>query len=79
MNSCYEKQIPKSKYIYEKSNSILIPVNKNNILKQTEYGLKQGMFDPFQSSPPNEFMSKLRSRMSIYDSFVTNDVNRKSE
>jgi hypothetical protein len=79
MNSYYEKQIPKFKNIYEKSNSILIPANKNNTLLHTEYSLKQGMFDPFQSSPPNEFMAKLKSRMSIYDSFVTNDVNRKSE
>jgi hypothetical protein len=79
MNSCYEKQIPKFKNIYEKNSCILIPSNKNNTLLQTEYSLKQGMFDPFQSSPPNEFMAKLKSRMSIYDSFVTNDVSRKSE
>jgi hypothetical protein len=32
-----------------------------------EYSLKQNIFDPSKSSPPNEFMNKLRMRMSIYN------------
>lgn len=31
-----------------------------------EYSLKQNVFDPSKSSPPNDFMMKLKLRMSIY-------------
>lgn len=41
--------------------------NNNN-----QYDLKQSNFDPSKSSPPNEFMEKLRLRMSVYDSFSKN-------
>jgi hypothetical protein len=43
-----------------------------NIYKNNQYELKQNMFDPTKSSPPNEFMEKLRLRMSVYDSFNKN-------
>jgi hypothetical protein len=44
---------------------------------QNEYSLKQNFFDPSKSSPPNEFMLKLRLRMTYYDSFnnVDNLIN----
>ena len=32
-----------------------------------EYSLKQNVFDPSKSSPPNDFMLKLKLRMSIYN------------
>ena len=42
-------------------------------LKQVkEYSLKQNVFDPTKSSPPNDFMIKLKLRMSIYNN---NDDN----
>ncbi len=52
--------------------TIIIPINKNlsTYMKDTspkgEYSLKQNFFDPSKSSPPNDFMIKLRMRMSLY-------------
>jgi len=78
MNS-YEKKCIATN-IYEKTNSIAIPIsNKNNYNVNNEYSLKQGIFDPFQGSPPNEFMMKLKMRMSSYASFSINDLSRSSE
>ena len=42
-------------------------INLNGSPK-AEYSLKQTFFDPSKSSPPNEFMIKLRMRMNIYNS-----------
>ncbi len=56
--------------IHEKG--IIIPINKNlsTSMKDTspkgEYSLKQNFFDPSKSSPPNDFMIKLRMRMNLY-------------
>ena len=50
---------------YEKSKSIPIPQTTTKI---QEYELKQNFFDPTKSSPPNEFMLKLRKRVSLYSS-----------
>ena len=38
----------------------------HNPTPTTEYSLKQNLIDPTKSSPPNEFMLKLRLRMSTY-------------
>lgn len=35
----------------------------------SQYDLKQSIFDPSKSSPPNSFIEKLRLRMSVYESF----------
>ena len=32
----------------------------------TEYDLKENVFDPFKSSPPNNFMRNLQRRMGYY-------------
>ena len=32
-----------------------------------EYGLNQVIFDPTKNSPPNNFMVKLKERMTIYN------------
>jgi len=62
--------------IHERGNLAQIsqtsPTSQNTI---KEYSLKQNVFDPFKSSPPNEFMLKLQLRMSIY----TNVNNLESE
>lgn len=50
---------------YEKSKSIPI---QQTVTKTHEYGLKQNFFDPTKSSPPNEFMLKLRQRVLLYSS-----------
>lgn len=76
MNSYEKKCITKN--IYEKSNIIAIP-NANKSILNNEYSLKQGIFDPSQGSPPNEFMLKLKMRISCYNSFSINDFNRNSE
>ena len=71
----------KTRIIDERSKRI--PIVKNlstlkNTNNQTQYDLKENMFDPSKSSPPNDFMLKLNMRMSIYDSnsFI-NDAVRK--
>jgi len=71
----------KTRIIDERSK--IIPIVKNlstlkNTNNQTQYDLKENMFDPSKSSPPNDFMLKLNMRMSIYDSnsFI-NDAVRK--
>ena len=54
--------------------SINIPTSKNlsTSMKefrnnnQGEYSLKQNFFDPSKCSPPNEFMLKLKLRMSLF-------------
>jgi len=67
MNSC------KPRIIYESSKIIPIsqtsPTNKREGFSINEYSLKENFFDPSKSSPPNEFMLKLKLRMSHYDSF----------
>ena len=71
----------KTRIIDERSKRI--PIVKNlstlkNTNNQAQYDLKENMFDPSKSSPPNDFMLKLNMRMSIYDSnsFI-NDAVRK--
>ena len=49
---------------------------KKDVFEQ--YSLTNQIFDPFSSSPPNVFISKLKQRMSFYDLFM-NEANRKSE
>lgn len=67
MNSC------KPRIINERSKIIPIsqisPTNKKEGFSVNEYSLKQSFFDPSKSSPPNEFMLKLKLRMSHYESF----------
>jgi hypothetical protein len=36
-------------------------------IKKKEYSLDQNLFDPSKSSPPNNFISKLQTRMKVYD------------
>ena len=36
---------------------------KNSLPENKQYSLKQNLFDPMKSSPPNTFMLKLYSRM----------------
>jgi hypothetical protein len=67
--------------------SIVIPINKNiptasEESPKSEYSLKQNLFDPSKSSPPNLFMMKLHMRMAIYNDtsyLVTNDDNLDNE
>jgi hypothetical protein len=67
MNSC------KPRVMYERSKIIPIsqnsPTNKTECFIFNEYSLKQNIFDPSKSSPPNEFIIKLQLRMNHYESF----------
>ena len=71
MNSC------KPRIIHERSSCIPIPqispTNKKVAFSLNEYSLTQNIFDPSKSSPPNEFMLKLKLRMSLYNSFIKED------
>jgi len=74
-----------SHVIDERSKCIPIPKKISTLMeefrnnRQDEYSLKQNFFDPFKSSPPNEFMIKLYLRMSQYSSLHIKDDNRDSE
>ncbi len=54
-----------------KSGNISIPKNPNypiyNSNTCSEYSLTQNLFDPSQSSPPNDFLQKLYKRMQIHE------------
>ena len=71
MNSC------KPRVIHERTPCIPIPqispTNKKVDFSFNEYSLTQNIFDPSKSSPPNEFMLKLKLRMSLYNSFIKDD------
>ncbi len=76
----------KQNIIRERTNIIPIHQNKSTPMKDTnvfnEYSLKQNLFDPTKSSPPNDFMIKLYMRMAIYNNesyLVTKDDNRNKE
>ena len=56
--------------IYERTKIIPIlkkihPLNKNDIFSNN-YSLNSQIIDPFKSSPPNEFMKKLKNRIDNY-------------
>jgi hypothetical protein len=56
-------------FIPERSNIIPISPSSPTNKKENEYSLKENLFDPSKSSPPNTFMKKLRLRMTIYNSY----------
>ena len=53
----------------ERHNSIIIsqksPTHKTR-KSQDQYSLENNVFDPSNSSPPNNFMKKMVHRMSVY-------------
>jgi hypothetical protein len=50
---------------------IIINQNKQN----NQYSLNQCFFDPSESSPPNNFLTKLNTRMQKYQKNVINLLN----
>lgn len=48
-------------------NNKLLTNLKDIPIKRPEYSLKQNFFDPTKSSPPNNFIIKLKERMGIYN------------
>ena len=64
---------------YKKSKIIQIsPKNNTQNTLEKEYGLTENVFDPFKSSPPNDFMLKLQQRMTFYDS-CTKEIKHVTE
>lgn len=66
-------QTQRQNIIRERSSIIYIDQSLSTLMKtdsitKGEYSLKQNFFDPSKSSPPNEFMAKLRMRMNMYHS-----------
>lgn len=62
---------------YERSSILTIRKTLPTTMKElsnNQYDLKQNIFDPSKSSPPNDFMEKLKLRMSVYESFSKNVV-----
>jgi hypothetical protein len=49
----------------------LLILEKEDKSPKGEYSLKSNFFDPSKSSPPNEFMIKLSSRLVKYESFAS--------
>ena len=75
MNNC------KKQPIYEKSSIIQISPSSPTEKKEKpekQYSLNENVFDPSKGSPPNEFLLKLKLRMTIYNSFIKDEI-RKSE
>jgi len=75
-----------SRIIHEKDNNKHIKQKFSTLMKinspKGEYSLNQNFFDPTQSSPPNEFLLKLKMRMSIYEQpscECIKDVSRSKE
>ena len=67
---------------HEKNNIIEIVKNSHTLIKEyrnNQYDLKLNFFDPSQSSPPNDFMIKLKIRMNTYESFKINELIEMSE
>lgn len=62
MNS-YKQRINERSKIIKISNPT--PTNMKEMFNANEYSLKQNVFDPSKNSPPNEFMLKLKLRMSL--------------
>ena len=54
--------------IHERDNLVSISqISPTSIKTIKEYSLKQNVFDPSKSSPPNDFILKLQLRMAIYN------------
>jgi len=68
-----------ARIIQERGISINIKQNLTSSMKDRspkgEYSLKQNFFDPTKSSPPNDFMIKLKQRMSVYNTTLYSNTN----
>lgn len=65
-------------FIHERSKNIPIKQNLTTSMKMDspskgEYSLKQNFFDPSKSSPPNDFMIKLHTRMNRFHNVKKED------
>ena len=70
---------PKKSLVRSRSEIVLIPQTSPTVKKDSDYSLNKMFFDPSKSSPPNEFMEKLKTRMDAHNfhsfHFFMNDDN----
>ena len=53
--------------------SKIVPIKKTQpTMYESEYSLKENVFDPSKCSPPNNFLLKLQERMNIYNTYCIN-------
>jgi hypothetical protein len=57
----------KSNIINKNTKSEMILIKPSNTYKNNEYNLKNQIIDPSKSSPPNNFINKLKKRLICYD------------
>ena len=57
-----------------KSAPVQIPQQTSIYNIESEYSLKQNLFDPTKGSPPNKFMNNLRSRMVMYEALQSKTI-----
>jgi dTDP-4-dehydrorhamnose reductase len=67
---CNKVDLAKSSIISIPKKSKPSNYHSNNSNTCSEYSLTQNLFDPFQSSPPNDFLQKLYKRMQIHEQSV---------
>jgi hypothetical protein len=70
----------KKSIIHERSHLIPIKKNLSSITKinspKSEYSVTQNFFDPSKSSPPNDFMNKLKKRIKMFNNtFYTDNTD----
>jgi hypothetical protein len=74
---------PQKSLVRSRSEIILIPQISPTIKKDSDYSLNKMFFDPSKSSPPNQFMEKLRNRIDAHNfhsfHFFMNDESRDME
>lgn len=61
--------------IREKSKMIPIKNNLSTTSLKSEYSIKQNLFDPSKSSPPNDFMKKLEKRIKKHTNFYVDNMD----
>ena len=44
-----------------------VPISNNKDHQKREINYNRNNFDPFASSPPNDFLRKLNNRLNLYD------------
>lgn len=74
------KKTIRPQIIHERPDNIMIPpTSPTSASTYHECSLKENIFDPSKSSPPNEFLLKLQLRMDAYSkSFNFNNVEMRN-
>jgi len=60
----------RNQIIYERSVSASIPIPSMRSPKTTDVSVVPNFFDPIMSSPPNDFIQKLYTRMAVFSDNV---------